>query len=602
MFTGVSAWDDEGTMMISVRFYLAGFRLYDEVFSAYGPVNYFYNQLIRSFFGVALDHDAVRMTSVVLMVACSFLSAWIVLRLTESVLAASVAQLLTFRLLGFFNNEPGVPQELAILLLIGLIAGSLLTSRDRRSWVAMILVGAMTAGLVLIKINIGIFVILAVALAIRSRSPVTVPMRIAGIAAAAAALILPLALMLNHSEDNLARVYCLVVTISIANLVVGLLDPGKTFSLSVRHCWIALASFVVVVATVWLVMLAQGVSVYGFLYSNVLIHLKMNILSRSWYFPLQLNWVWVPWACGGFLAAIFVTRRGSHQTGTAYQLLACIKLIFGAVALFFAALRPQSSALVGFLSPYAWLVLFPLSEEVRRHENFSRSLLAATAVLQTLYAYPIAGSQASFIQVLMVVVAAVCAGDFHRAWNMHRVPAAFHPLIRTAAIAMLLSVVLVYVGFAWEKYRAYEKDVPLALPGAERIHLPRQQAQTYHWLTKILKSHCDVFIGMPDLPSLYFWTEIPPATMVNMGNWMLSLNYEQQKDIIVALSKHPDACVVYNPNLFAFWIRSPIDTDKLPLVHYIRENFKSVAVHDNYFFMVRKERNLTVSSASESIN
>ena len=107
---------------------------------------------------------------------------------------------------------------------------------------------------------------------------------------------------------------------------------------------------------------------------------------------------------------------------------------------------------------------------------------------------------------------------------------------------------------------------------------------------------------MPDLPSLYFWTEIPPATMVNMGNWMLSLNYEQQKDIIVALSKHPDACVVYNPNLFAFWIRSPIDTDKLPLVHYIRENFKSVAVHDNYFFMVRKERNLTVSSASESIN
>jgi hypothetical protein len=103
-FTGFSVFDDEGTMMISEHFYLAGFRLYDEVFSAYGPVNYFYYKLIHTFFGVALDHDAVRMTSVVILAACSFLSAWIVIRLTESVLAASVSHLLTFGLLGFFRN------------------------------------------------------------------------------------------------------------------------------------------------------------------------------------------------------------------------------------------------------------------------------------------------------------------------------------------------------------------------------------------------------------------------------------------------------------------------------------------------------------------
>jgi hypothetical protein len=590
MFTGFSAWDDEGTLMISVRFYLAGYRLYDEVFSGYGPVYYIYNAIVRNLSGAALDHDSVRITSVVLMVTCPFLSAWIVLRLTESVLVASLAHILSFVFLRFFNNEPGHPQELVILLLLGLNASSLLASRAGRAWIAMILVGATTAGLALIKINIGIFMVLAVALAVWSRSPATIPTRIAGIAGAAAALILPSALMLNHFEDNLARLYCLVVTISVANLIVGLIDAGKTISLSGRDCWIALASFVVLLVTVLLVMMLQGVSAYGLLYSNVFIHLKMNILGSLWYHPLILRWIWAPWAFGGLLVAIVISRSARR----AHQFIAVVKLVFGAGALLLAA-GPNSNHLVGFLAPYAWLVLYAPSEEAGRREGFSRSLLAATTVLQTLYAYPIAGSQAFFIKVLLVVVAAVCVGDFLRAVETAKMPAALRPLIRTAVIAILSSVLLAYVDYASVNFRAYEKGVPLGLPGAERIHVPRQQAQDYHWLTNTLKSHCDVFIGMPDLPSLYFWTGMQPATMLNADNWMLSINDEQQEAIISALSSHPDACVFFNPDLFDFWIRGPMDTDKFPLAHYIHQNFKSVAVRDNYFFMVRRERDLTVS-------
>ncbi len=34
MFTGFSYWDDEGAMMMSVKEYLSGHRLYDDVFSS----------------------------------------------------------------------------------------------------------------------------------------------------------------------------------------------------------------------------------------------------------------------------------------------------------------------------------------------------------------------------------------------------------------------------------------------------------------------------------------------------------------------------------------------------------------------------------------
>ena len=43
MFTGFSAYDDEGALMITVKQYLSGRTIYVDVFSFYGPVYYLYN-------------------------------------------------------------------------------------------------------------------------------------------------------------------------------------------------------------------------------------------------------------------------------------------------------------------------------------------------------------------------------------------------------------------------------------------------------------------------------------------------------------------------------------------------------------------------------
>ena len=63
IFTGFSNWDDEGSIMLSVKQYLGGLKLYDQVWSGYGPVYYFYNWLLRSITATPVTHDVVRMSS-----------------------------------------------------------------------------------------------------------------------------------------------------------------------------------------------------------------------------------------------------------------------------------------------------------------------------------------------------------------------------------------------------------------------------------------------------------------------------------------------------------------------------------------------------------
>ncbi len=113
IFTGFSFYDDEGSMMASVKQYLDGLKLYDQFWSGYGPVYYFYNWLLRTSTGTPVTHDVVRISSLLPWLATPLVCAWIVLRVTDSLVLATLAHLLTLYSLCFLLLNQGTRRSSA---------------------------------------------------------------------------------------------------------------------------------------------------------------------------------------------------------------------------------------------------------------------------------------------------------------------------------------------------------------------------------------------------------------------------------------------------------------------------------------------------------
>src|ERR1700679_1103334 len=99
--------------------------------------------------------------------------------------------------------------------------------------------------------------------------------------------------------------------------------------------------------------------------------------------------------------------------------------------------------------PFCWLVLFPLPQNGVSRLVFPRTLLCTTAVIQTLYAYPVAGSQIVFIRTLLIVVGAICIADFGL-WFATKYDFGYrqHRLLRIAGSAALFCLFLGYAHMA----------------------------------------------------------------------------------------------------------------------------------------------------------
>ena len=369
---------------------------------------YFYNSLLRSVVGIALNHNAVRITSAAVVVACSLLGAWMVLRLTRSLAAASVAHILVFRALAFFGNEPGHPQELCMLLLLGLAASGMpsktadAAAGAGRGWGARRCVGPDQNQHRNLRDSCDC---LGAYWSKRHTSGSGVSMKWA---AGAGALLLPFALMRAHLNDPAAQAYCFVITASIAGLLAAAAGLADADPLSLRECIAAAAGFAVTFGLVLLALVWQGVPIGATLNMLVLENIRINVNQRFWYTAVELGRVWIAWALAGLGASIVVSRALLRGDRNVYRILAPFQILFGGAGLLISLFVPK--LLLGFVTPFCWLLLCHRAEASPR-QTHARILLCTTTVLQTLYAYPIAGSQTYFLRVLLMLVAVILLFD-----------------------------------------------------------------------------------------------------------------------------------------------------------------------------------------------
>jgi hypothetical protein len=577
MFSGFQDYDDEGYLLIVLREYARGGRLYDEVYSQYGPA---YHQVVASLFalaGLPFAHTSGRAIVVVLWLAATALLAALAYRLTRSLVLAMCAQAVAFQALAPLRDEPLHPGGWLVLV----IAGVLLAAPDRpaggaRARRAAGLAGVLLGVAVLTKVNVGVFAIASAAFAFRGALPA--PGRLI---ATAGFLGIPLALLGPAASHPDVRVYLALVVAATLGVVlvdrVPATDGERDGTMLLLLVAATVAAVVVLSCTVewW-----RGTTCRG-LIEGILLGPARH--PGSFLEPPALH-RWVAghaalWLAGAALAA----RAGAHPRPVARSLRALggpVRIAAG-MAMWLAATGAVPAGPLAIAPPALWLALVPPPGVPAAPDR--RRLLVATAALQALHAFPVGGSQVAFGTVFAVPVAAVLVADGWRAtaaWLGAAAPgrARQATVVRGALGAALVASTLGGAALTARRFAdEHERGVPLGLPGAGSVRVPAEQAALYRRLTASLRAHCATFVSQPGLNSLYFFAELEPPTRLNATAWMALFDDARQAAIVAGLDRLPGPlCAVRRQRAGRPW--------HTPLARFIDERFVTVYEQDYFEF------------------
>ena len=122
VFSQFQDYDDEGYLLLTVQQFLRGLPLYDEVYTQYGPAYYLWQQVLHTVMGIPVTHDATRVVTVVVWLVSSALVGTMVWLLTNRALLTAIGIAVSFLHLTQLTFEPGHPQELCLLGVLGAVA------------------------------------------------------------------------------------------------------------------------------------------------------------------------------------------------------------------------------------------------------------------------------------------------------------------------------------------------------------------------------------------------------------------------------------------------------------------------------------------------
>ncbi len=606
LFTQFAEYDDEGTVLVTLKAFVAGEALYKDVYTPFGP---FYYELFGGLFslsGHAVTTDASRSIVMVIWVGASLLFGLAVQRLTERVALGVTAMLVAFSVLFVLSQEPMHAQVLAVGLL-SVFTALVVRTDSRRIWMLGGICGALLAALVLTKINLGIYAVAAVFFAAALSVEPLYRRRWVRWPVVVAFLVLPFVVTRPDLSNVLVRNLALLELLAAISVAVATWslrqDPTRDGEQERTTRWLlgAAAGFGLAFATILGVIFITGsgpADVYDGVVTQALRIRTVNAIQ------IGITNASIDWAIAAIAAAGLVSWLRSRG-GPSSRLWSGVLRAAAGLAIWFSitettplSLGPAPGNPDALAMVLAWVAVIPPAGAAEStQKRFIRALLPTLAVAEVLQTYPVAGSQMRIAAVMFVAVGGICLGDALvelRAWSAARGKASLERLGVVASVAIVaLGAKFALDGVVQPTISnaiLYNEQEALPFPGATSLRLPAPETDTAARVVELLHQYrCTDFIGYPNMDSLYLWSQIDPPRPSAPSAWMLALDESEQRRILRQMRASPRPCAFRNEPIAEGWLGNK-SRPETPLVRYIFNDFDVVETAGSFLFMLPKGR------------
>lgn len=598
LFTTFMVYDDEGYVLLSLKNFAAHGALYDKVYSQYGPFFYVAYDALHRLLGFAWTSTNGRLLTLVHWGATAGICALLVWRRTRSAGATAFTLAGVFTYLWVMIHEPGHPGG-AVSLLVALAAGIGATRDIARRPATATVVGAIGAALALIKINVGGLLLIAAViwLALRARDP---HWRRAGKWLTAAVLaLLPWGLMQSLLGQGWVWQFAMITSLSGLGVLLAVRTP-RPLDASPRVWYGLLGGAAAVTLITLATVLARGTSLPALLSGVALDRLRQ---PDAYFFAFDWKPGALPIAIAGFILTWWAQRRPAS-----FVVLGTVVAVrfLSAAAFILAALQVLPISLAAFGLSYglglAGICALPLRRDPEGlRDARARQWLALVLVLQSLHAYPVAGSQINWGTFLWVPLLALAVRDGWLAVAptiaRSRDLVAYVSAAGAFALSGFMGGKLLQTG--WNNRHVGE---PLGLPGSEGIILPDDPALGLRLVAENARIHAGVLFSLPGSYSLNLWTGCPTPTLANATHWFSLLSSQQQREIIDHLRADPRAVLVVQLDTLRYLIQHGFPP-RGELVDYLGHEFQRSFELAGYAFWIHRDRTIApVSMGTISSN
>lgn len=582
MSTNFMIHDDEGYVLLSLKNFSEHGRLYDEVFTQYGPAPFLYYDSLHRLLDWPITNLFGRTLTLLHWVAAALAASLVAWRLSQRYWTALFTLLIVFMHLRQMIWEPTHPGGLISMITAVTLAGAAEALWRGRTVIAALIFGSAGALLFFTKINIGLLWTCSVgALLLLGTTGPVLRGRGAWLAATGMAL-LPMILM--HPLLGEPWVLGLAVMFAVAGAAVCALLAVETMPPFGFRVWAAgFAGFAGWGAVIIGATLAHGTSPGGLLHGVVLdpLHHPVNF---------HFGFVWHPMAWVTLGAAVIVTGLWCARPALRVYLVdvvAGLRLLVLGCFVWYAPtwlhVYGVGSIIIHVL-PLTPLFLLPLSPPTAGDRRRPiAGLVALVGVGQVLHTYPVAGSQMAWgtFLLLPLFVHGLAEAAGHLARRLHC------PWLEAVMAVVALGTAgwqtNLFVQRGWSQWIHSE---PLGLPDAESLRPPESLRYALRILTANAGLHADLLYSRPGMFSFNLWTGLPTPTMRNATHWFWLLNPAEQQAIIDRLQAEPRSVIISSQPLIELLDRQIHMTITGPLNEFIGEHYRTLFTVTGYDFMV----------------